>query len=359
MCQNCLDEHPALRKTFDTIVRLTTEPRFADGVPPFEMAGPLGFETVPRLTSLLSVLQQQGAKALGEADETTLCGISEAIREQARDSTLQRSAQRVLVKRAEGARIKIEDAQRLHADLVATVTNTIERRVSQLRKLLRSCPDQPGPRLAVTVRRYRIVTVPEATAFDAGTFLPLLWWMNRPAWRNGIGCWEKVALKTVHEHFRLAVATGVLRHDDGSWAGEIPKLDTIPSPGVRAALQQALEASEMFSRLLDVFYETRHDNLVMRCSAREHGQRVALCLSAARRLVVDAVNRLLAGWGEPIQPYDRLGAFPHETKDVPAPRMNREELDREFRVLFQIGLDLWFDEEVQQRRLRSGASVVD
>jgi hypothetical protein len=359
MCLTCLATTPTLRKTFDVIVRLTAEPRFADGVSALEMAGPLGFETVPRLASLLNVLRQAGASPLAEPHEITLCAIADAILERARDSALHHSAKRVFNKRAAGARLDIDDAERLNDELVATVTNTIEARVTGLRSRLRSCPQPPGLRLTVTKRRYRIVPESDTAAFDAGKFLPLLWWMSRPAWRNHIGCWEKVALKTVHEHFRLAVTTGVLRHDDGSWAGEIPKLDTIPNCGVRAALQQALEASEKFSRILDVFYERRTDDLVLHYRAREHGRRVALFLSAARRVVIDTVNELLSGWGAPIQPVEYLGMFPHQTEVVPVPRMSLEELGREYAVLFQLGLDLWFDEETEERRPSPGPGFVD
>ena len=232
-----------------------------------------------------------------------------------------------------------------------TVTNTIERRVTRSRLMLQHCPEKSGLRLTITERRYRIVPATEAAPFDVGQLLPLYWWMSRPAWRNRIGCWEKLALKIVHGHFRLAVTTGILRHDDGSWAGEIPKLDGIPDPGVRIALQQALEASEMFSRILDLFYEPRNDDLVMRYRTREHGRRVALFLSKARNLVVEAVNGLLAGWVETMPPVEYLGMFPHQTDLVRVPKTTLERLAEEFGSLFQLGLDLWFDEEREQREI--------
>ena len=94
MCWNCLYNSPILRQTFDAIRRLTAEPRFANGLKPLDLAETLGFETVTRLGSFLSVLEQEGVKQFSEADEVTLCDISKAILEHANPGTLQRESQR-------------------------------------------------------------------------------------------------------------------------------------------------------------------------------------------------------------------------------------------------------------------------
>ncbi len=78
---------------------------------------------------------------------------------------------------------------------------------------------------------------------------------------------------------------------------------------------------------------------------------MAAFLSASRNHVVEIVNGLLAGWAEPLPPVEYLGMFPHETELTPVPKLTLEELEQEFEVLFQLGLDLWFDEEQERRRL--------
>jgi hypothetical protein len=349
MCWNCLWNAPTLRKTFETIRRLTAEPRFVEGVRPLDMADELGFSTVSRLTSLLKVLDARPGP-LTEQDELNLCDIGGKILEHSQRGLLHRRARRILDRRDEKIKISLAEVRDLHRDLVDTVTNTIERRVAELRLLLQKCPEKSGLRLTITERRYRIVPAEPSMPFDVSRLLPLYWWMSRPAWQNRIGCWEKQSLKTVHHLVRLAIKTGLLRHDDGSWAGEIPRLDTIQEPGVRAALSRLLEESEMFSRIVDLFYEPRYDDLVMRYRAREHGKRVATFLSVSRNHVVEIVNNLLAGWAEPLQLVEYLGMFPHETELTPVPKPTLEELVREFEALFQLGLDLWFDEEEERRR---------
>jgi len=348
MCWNCLWNAPALRQTFETIRRLTAEPRFAEGVRPLDMADELGFSTVSRLTSLLKVLDARPGP-LTVQDELSLCDIAGKILEHSQRGLLNRRVRRLLDRHSAKMKISVADVRELHRDLVDTVTNTIERRVAELRLLLQKCPEKSGLRWTVTERRYRIVPAMPSMPFDVSQLLPLYWWMSRPAWQNRIGCWEKQSLKTVHHLLRLAVKTGLLRHDDNSWAGEIPRLDTIQEPGVRAALSRLLEESEMFSRIVDLFYEPRYDDLVMRYRAREHGKRVAAFLSVSRNHVVEIVNNLLAGWAEPLQLVEYLGMFPHETELTPIPLLTQEELTREFEALFQLGLDLWFDEEQEQR----------